>query len=392
MRGTVLSVRLPARLVLIGAAALLDVSVAGAEIRFQGLGHLPGATYTYSAALAVSADGSTVVGESRAPGGVWECEAFRWTAAEGMVGLGFLTASGIHSTASDVSADGSVVVGTSFSPAGQEEPFAGEEPFIWTAGTGPAPLLAAPGSPGRSIATAVSADGSVVLGMTETAPLPEVFRWTAGQGVDDPGLPRGDPAAMSADGSVVVGTDYATARAYHWTEATGAVDLGNLPGNDLNTFASDVSADGSVVVGSVMVPLPTDDYGQAFRWTEATGMVTLGPIQESDSHARAVSADGSIVVGSHSDEAFIWDANHGMRSLYDVLTGEYGLDLTGWRLQWANDISADGTVIVGYGTNPAGDAEAWRAEIPEPSALLLALSGIAGPAACLPFRRRRRRT
>ena len=88
--------------------------------------------------------------------------------------------------------------------------------------------------------------------------------------------------------------------------------------------------------------------------------------------ARAASGDGSIVVG-YSDyqtgtAAFVWDETHGMRRLQDVLTG-LGLDLTGWTLQAANDISADGRVIVGSGTNPDGDTEAWMAVLPGSPAL-----------------------
>ncbi len=64
-----------------------------------------------------------------------------------------------------------------------------------------------------------------------------------------------------------------------------------------------------------------------------------------------------------------------MRNLQDVLTNDYGLDLTGWTLEEANGISDDGRVIVGYGDNPAGQTQAWRVVIPEPSGIGLALTG-----------------
>src|SRR5438046_10070436 len=51
-----------------------------------------------------------------------------------------------------------------------------------------------------------------------------------------------------------------------------------------------------------------------------------------------------------------------MRDLATVLTG-LGLNLTGWTLTEARGISADGRVIVGTGTNLAGNTEAWRAEL-----------------------------
>jgi hypothetical protein len=60
-----------------------------------------------------------------------------------------------------------------------------------------------------------------------------------------------------------------------------------------------------------------------------------------------------------------------MRSLQQVLTNDYGLDLTGWSLNRANAISADGLTVVGFGTNPNGLTEAWIASldgepVPEP--------------------------
>lgn len=71
------------------------------------------------------------------------------------------------------------------------------------------------------------------------------------------------------------------------------------------------------------------------------------------SRAYDVSADGSVVVGQSMvggvQQAFLWNEMHGMRSLMDVLSNDYGLgsELTGWRLREATAISADGRHIVG---------------------------------------------
>ena len=74
-----------------------------------GLGDLAGGLLL-SAALAVTPDGSVVVGDSTSASGN---EAFRWTAEGGMVGLGDLTGGDFFSRANAVSADGSIVVGES---------------------------------------------------------------------------------------------------------------------------------------------------------------------------------------------------------------------------------------------------------------------------------------
>jgi hypothetical protein len=92
-----------------------------------------------------------------------------------------------------------------------------------------------------------------------------------------------------------------------------------------------------------------------------------------------VSADGSVIVGG-SGEAFIWDPLNGMRSLKAVLESDYGLDLTGWILQYAEDVSADGHTVVGWGLNPDGQSEGWVAQldapVAEPGASLLAAAGL----------------
>lgn len=127
----------------------------------------------------------------------------------------------------------------------------------------------------------------------------------------------------------------------------------------------------------------TSDLGnEAFRWTADGGMVGLGdlPGGSFSSTASSVSADGSVVLGfgqtSLGQEAFLWDETNGMRSLQEVLSGELGLDLTGWQLTEATAVSADGRTIVGNGTNPNGFEEGWIAVVPEPSTYTLAGCGL----------------
>ena len=329
---------------------------------FQGLGGLPGSFS--SSATGVSADGSVVVGSStRTP--MWTTEAFRWTQATGMVGLGDLPGGSFYSDANGVSADGSVVVG--ISNIGN-----GNEAFRWTQATGMVGLGNLSGW-NSSSASGVSADGSVVVGTASpTGTDGEVFRWTQATGMVGLGnLSRGylSPGPrVSADGSVVVGYSTSNYEASRWTQATGTVGLGNLEW-EWASFgeAYGVSADGSVVVGYSS----NDVSFEAFRWTQQTGMVGLGHLPSVDfrffSLASGVSGDGSVVVGysesANGDEAFIWNSTQGMRSLQQVLSNDYGLDLTGWTLLVASAISADGLTIVGTGINPNGISEAWIARL-----------------------------
>lgn len=308
-----------------------------------------------SVAFGVSADGSAVVGGSS--GGD---RALRWTQG-GTWNLGNLAGVPSQSLASAASADGSVVVGLSTSASGQEA-------FRWTEAGGMVGLGDLPGGSFNSVAVGTSADGGVVVGYSEAASGDEAFRWTSSGGMTGLGfLPQGEwslAQGVSADGLVVVGeSDSAsTVQAFRWTQAGGMVALGHLPGGSFHSAAYDVSADGLVVVGESL----TASGLEAFRWTQPGGMVGLGDLPGGRfwGVAHGTSADGSVVVGqsesASGNEAFIWDAVHGMRSVRDLLTNEYGLDLAGWSLTDATGVSADGRTIVGNGTNPSGGG-AWIA-------------------------------
>lgn len=369
----------------LGTAMLLLTGAPAQAASFQGLGDLPGGSFS-STAVDISADGSVVVGRGLSTNGF---EAFRWTAAEGLVGLGHLPGgSFISSSASGVSADGSVIVGQSSSANGTQA-------FRWTAAEGLVGLGDLPGRNFFSFAGGVSADGSVIVGGSRGTNGVEAFRWTAAEGMvglDD--LPGGifDSAAnaVSADGSVVVGdgTSFfdSDGEAFRWTAEDGMVGLGDLPGGFFASSARDVSADGSVVVGASSTGTGDD---QAFRWTAEDGMVGLAVGSDFfESAANGVSADGSIVVGrgfslatNRSNEAFIWDSSNGPRALSVVLTEDFGLDLGGWRLFSATGISADGRTIVGGGENPDGNIEGWIVRldpksVPEPCSVVGAIAAL----------------
>ena len=426
---TQLSAR-PAGTTILGTALLVVmVAAAGAApLSFRGLGDLPGGGFG-SRAAAVSADGRVVVGSSVYQEAAVESridfdfaappqldQAFRWTETEGMVGLDLLPGT-TGSRAAAVSADGSVVIGNTSFTGGDGLETNVTRPFRWTAGVG-----VTPSGQDRVYAHGVSADGAIVVGtrpillsldgFVQNPPGPWAVRWTPDDATSTG--PMGTSAhAISADGSVIVGSAgynsfMPDADAFRWTAAGDITYLEHLPGG-VQAWATDVSADGSVIVGhDGDRELSSSGWGEAFRWTEDGGIVGLGdlPGGASWSEARAVSADGSVVVGRASTgyttltdgplqiqtpdpipvfEAFIWTENAGMRNLGEVLTSICGLDLTGWTLTTATDVSADGLTVVGSGINPDGNAEAWIATIPEPATLAL----LAGGFAMLVLRRRR---
>ncbi len=339
---------------------------------FRGWGCLPGGEYHYSFPWDISADGSVIVGESGSANGG---EAFRWTLATGMVGLGDLGGGEFYSYG-DPSLGGRL-------GRGRRQPIADvgiqSRGVSLDGGHRDGGMGYLPGGESSSVASGVSGDGSVVAGVSTSGLSPsfgEAFRWTETTGlVGLGGLPgSGDPVSVpwgiSADGEVVVGWALSEngREAFRWTESEGMVGMGDLPGGYFDSSATDVSADGSVIVGSALNPSVT-----SFRWTAATGMVDLGkPAGALGSEAWGVSADGSVVVG---DAALpgnivptIWDESHGMRNLVDVLVDlGLGSEMAGWDLEQAIAVSADGTTIVGWGYNPAGDQEAWVAHLGQQS-------------------------
>jgi probable HAF family extracellular repeat protein len=124
-----------------------------------------------------------------------------------------------------------------------------------------------------------------------------------------------------------------------------------------------VSADGSIVTGTS--DSPESPFAlQAFSWTAEEGMVGLGDLPGGDfsSEANDISADGTTIVGgSWSEsgfEAFIWTADTGMFGLGDLPRGDFNSTALG--------VSADGSVVVGRSDSGSShlptDAMIWSAD------------------------------
>jgi probable HAF family extracellular repeat protein len=227
-------------------------------------------------------------------------------------------------------------------------------------------------------AYAASADGEVVVGSADGI---GAFRWTEASGMmglgDLPGDPTyGVPLGVSADGGTVVGYSFSAnspQEAFLWTQASGMILLGDLDGGAFYSWAEGISADGIWAVGAGRSAAGSE----AMRWSDATGMLPLGILPGTAwSAAIDVSGDGSIIVGTSDEVAFLWDEAHGMRDLKQVLQQDFALDLTGWSLTRARGVSLDGLTIVGEGLNPQGRTEGWVAVIPEPSTAALLAVGL----------------
>jgi len=345
---------------------------------FRGLGRLPGGNW--SAATDVSDDGTVVVGWSRIGG---DKQAFRWTEAEGMVGLGDLPGGDDYSEAQAVSGDGSLVVGIS---DGMVTTPTGNQAFVWTEESG---MQGIPGATptGASSALGVSDDGSTIVGYHYFTSSYSAFRATPAMS-ELPGLTVARDA--SADGSFVVGYDGAQAK--RWS-ASGVDLLGRL-GTDNQSEALAVTPNGETVVGWSYESGSSFVGSEPFRWTPSGGLVGLGHRSARINQANDVSDNGALIVGTIESggttdhRAFVWTELGGVRTVAELMA-DYGAAVSDWLLSNATGVSADGSTIIGDGTGPHGE-EAWILKVPAPAPGPSALAALAA-LACLSRRPARTR-
>ncbi len=203
--------------------------------------------------------------------------------------------------------------------------------FTWTPAAGINALANTPSSGTSSGAYALSADGSVLVGVLGIAPgalgtNPQVFRRVNG-GPDEilplaAGMVYPQVRGISAAGTITVGyvNGYGGGgQAVTWTGTNTAEVLPNLPGSPA-CQALGISADGTVVVGWSGRGYPFDNT--PVRWVNGQ-IESLGlPPECNWAWAYAASADGSVVVGlgwvsGGSSRAWKWTAETGMTLLDD---------------------------------------------------------------------------
>lgn len=283
-----------------------------------------------------------------------------------------------------ISGGRSAVIAGASMPAEEFEfsiPDYGYQAFLWTQAGGVLNFggLASAGElQVASLTTAISADGSTVVGVNSyTYPYMGIppghlvtshgFRYTKTAGMESLGFLTDQPGefswptGVSADGSVVVGYSdvfpqpYGTPRVYHafiWTPTSGMTDLGtpfvySQPPYDVSE-AMAVSSDGSIVAGTYTYSAayqvtPTPPKGDVFVWTQAGGLTHRAlPLGEYAAISVNLSADGTIIVGLSNDSA---GNTHAFRlkaarsELLPLLPGDTNADSV--------LLSANGAVVVG---------------------------------------------
>jgi uncharacterized membrane protein len=315
-----------------GAMSAMDMTPDGRYIVGETGGFFPDGTYIYDTetggitelpplgltAVAISDDGSVVLGDIPDPEGIGSNVAAIWTDATGWQSIGHLPNAGACPSRSDgyeLSADGSVAVGLSWDGCRGRG-------FVWTPLTGMLELE--PLANGDNRASVVSADGMIIGGFAQGSGSRTPAIWdgvsTLGELLDPPnGDALGEVNGISDDGTVLLGhwlkAPMTYAHASKWLATPGGwvrEDIGQgalLPG--WKGTAMDIADNGTIVGFDVLItarrawiqPLGTGDLVEFQSWVEAHGGTI--PAGMSLEVCQAISTDGSIICG-HGGAAGGW--------------------------------------------------------------------------------------
>jgi probable HAF family extracellular repeat protein len=247
----------------------------------------------FAEAIAVSANGSVVVGFGDTADA--HVHAFRWTSNEGFRDLGVIPGT-TSSQASGISGDGNVIVGVSFVGAVSIG-------FRWTQATGMTSVGPLDGTYLFN-ANGANADGSAIVGVSSEGASLSDSTGIHGLGILPGGTQGATALAISPDGTIVVGASDSDqgVRAFRWTAQGGMNSLGILPGAN-ESVARCASGDGSTIGGEVFF---SPDPVHGFVWRSGT-MVDVNDLLVSNGadllgfsidSVRGISADGLLMTGS----------------------------------------------------------------------------------------------
>ena len=236
---------------------------------------------------------------------------------------------------------------------------------------------------GDGVAYGISDNGSVVSGRTSSSDTGQACIWNNGVREDIPFLKSSHlgstPLTISGNGLTVVGI---SENPYHqpyqpydmqtfiWSGTTAELFPG--PGGIDFWYPRAASYDGTVFAGTYS----DGSRYQSCIYSDGSTHAIEGLTGHISSSLSDITADGSIAVGygyaqGYEYDAIIWDEINGTQLLKSFLENNWGLDLTDWSLRRAYGISEDGTMIYGNGVDPDGNGTYWIAEIPEPATILL---------------------
>ncbi len=321
--------------------AALVASASAQRVTMHFVGESGSGTGT---AFALSADGGFACGTDLNDG-------FVWSAATGLTLVGPLA------QPFGVTDDGAVVAGVFQNGA------AGDEAGVWSPGVGLTFLgrTTFPSGCGPDVSwiEALSWDGSVAGGHVWDGCRNVPARWEPGTGwtLLATTHPSGSArvTAVSGDGQVLGGWDRSLPdgpapeeRASLWLDASTQVFPATSPTNPAGFgTVDDLNEDGTAACGRT--------GSRAFRWTASGGLELLPDVGTGEgSYAKGISADGSVVVGIHDSgpqlEAVLWLPDLGAVRLVDHLAS-FGVVVDPSWLRRIEDVSADGTVFSGGGTN-----------------------------------------
>jgi len=274
----------------------------------------------------------------------------------------------VYGTPIAISSDGTTVVGRYALPTVSP-------PFLWTEATGAVTLpdLENPIRPAE--ASGISVDGSTVLGNV-WVPSPSVGSQALAARWDDGVLsifkPDGHPDGLAGSLWDMSATGLVVGSGEVW-DGTALVTSVEVPGlTDCGVRA--ISRDGTVWAGSCSLEATPWSWVPV-RWSgEGSSLASLTETYVGE--ADGVSADGSVVVGSVYEgparRPFVWTAVDGFRFLEDRLEAA-GVDTSAVPLDavWSAAVSDDGRTVVGQG---------FIARIPEPQPVPEPAAALAGVA------------
>jgi uncharacterized membrane protein len=303
-------------------------------------------------AYEVSADGRTIAGHYVLPGGELE-GAFVWRDGNFEV---LPTPEGFTQARVDIlSADGTALYGSA-SYYLEQEAYWESRPVVWRDGLGTVLPLAADSYSANIYAS--TADGSIAVGTSWVTGGRVATIWRGGSATNlELDSLEAYASGVSSDGKVVVGSLARDGRsfAYRWTE--GKLDyFPNRVGAE-SCWASNLIADGTKVLGLCSRPEggPNVDVLWSNGVIEDLQLPKEQLLQSPEFDLDSISSNGNAATGNAKDSVtsdelpVVWTIDLGMRWMIPVLEDQ-GVDLSSYRWWGAGKprgISNDGKVVVG---------------------------------------------